>query len=387
MVNIPTSGHGEGGFFPFHPHGSRASQQSSLWYHYHSLECSPCTCPENWEPWGETAKGTPNTLCIVNLTSRDPGPLIKPFLLCCPLLCPLNHYFNHFPPAAPEQLRTPCFSSLEKPTYFHQKIQQMFKRTRKGMSNSPVGTQAKTTVWYFATLNMTRQKKDENGFWGPPEPEGSPRSPWKTREPRHCEQWADGTGILVALALRSPTLTCPHSQCPCCPLAGSAQGAVRSSKNPRGFFSFQTLPCALSSCHLPWDRKAAVPFLAKATALDALKEGNAFVAWGFLSQWQIFAPWVQQTSIPDTWLQPQGWEQPLQDVQGSASCRNVSQAAGNKWTFKPVCLDNRKSKNSAWQVIPLRAALRGWQVSKWHSSSGAVSTHTPLSCWCLQGTP
>lgn len=54
------------------------------------------------------------------------------------------------------------------------------------MSNHPVGTQAKAIVCYFAMLNMTRQKKDENQFLGAPLSQRTPSLPLKDQGvPRH----------------------------------------------------------------------------------------------------------------------------------------------------------------------------------------------------------
>lgn len=97
----------QGRFFPLHPHGSSAS-------HHH--QCGTTTT--TWSPLTALAqriespgmrltKGHAKCSLCINLTSRDPLPLIKPFaLLPSPTRFSLHQYFSPFPPAAPEQFRT-----------------------------------------------------------------------------------------------------------------------------------------------------------------------------------------------------------------------------------------------------------------------------------------
>lgn len=80
----PTSGHRRGGFFPLHPHGSSASHQASVWYHYHSLESSHHPCPENWELWHEADNRTCQPLCALT-SAAGTLCLLSSFLHCCPL--------------------------------------------------------------------------------------------------------------------------------------------------------------------------------------------------------------------------------------------------------------------------------------------------------------
>lgn len=183
------------GFFPLHPHGSSASHQA-VRYHQHSLESSHHTWPENWEPW---QVNMPNTLCI-NLTSRDPLPLIKPFeLLPSPTCFSLHQYFSHFQPAAPEQFRTSpgclpfCHMGLKNLYIPIERYSKHLKELERGCQTVLL----ESRPWPFSAILLCwiwqGKRKMKTGSEGPSEPEKSPTCPWRIRVPWHC-----GSSELVA---------------------------------------------------------------------------------------------------------------------------------------------------------------------------------------------
>lgn len=128
------------------------------------------------------------------------------------------------------------------------------------MSNSPVGTQAKATVWYFATLNMTRQKKDENGFWGPPWARGIPKKPLKDQGAQTLwavSRWHRNPGGFsfeithpdlptLTMSLLSPGRLCPRS---------SAQ-----LQKPKRLFLFPNTAMCPLQLSPPMRQKSCCPF-------------------------------------------------------------------------------------------------------------------------------
>lgn len=154
------------------------------------------------------------------------------------------------------------------------------------------------------------------------------------------------------------------------------QGVLQqpSSKNPRGFFlsKYSPVPSPAVTSH---GREKLLSFFAKAAALH-FERRKCLCGWTFYNPMTDCSPTAASQHLQHIPPAPAWWSRDGSSSSGrhrarprSAFCRVGSLAAGNKLTFKRVCLDNRKCKNSTWQVIPFRAALQAWQTTNWHSSS------------------
>lgn len=169
------------------------------------------------------------------------------------------------------------------------------------------------------------------GSEGASEPEASPACPWRTRCPHTVGAVADSTGILVALALSpqgSPTSNCPHSQCHCCALAGSGQGpehiTIAQLQKPKRFFlsKHSHVPLQLSP---PMREKSCCPIFWQGHSTGLWKKEMPLWPAVLYSNDKLLSECskpVSHGSCPSP--VGQGWEQPLWQAQGSASCRNGS---------------------------------------------------------------
>lgn len=219
---------------------------------------------------------------------------------------------------------------------------------------------------------------------GSPPPRGIPNLPLKDPAPR----WCGSTGKVPSgfsfdpSEAGSPTLTCPHSRC-CSAAPGrfhprTCQLRNSPAQKTQEAFSFPNIPrCPFQLSPLMGKNRSLIFlfFFAKATALH-------FERRKCLCGWMFYVP-VTDCSLAAASHRPRraAAAQPGGAGTGAAPpagtrlgrARRLAESGpwqlGSKLTFMWVCLDNRKCKNSTWQVIPFKAALRAWQTSNWHRSS------------------